>query len=484
VVARLIVSTLVLLAAAPVANAQAAPALTAAPARGEITYTKSTSISGTLAESGTPVPAQAVTLEASPSPYKGFKQIASSVTGVDGSYSFAVTPDRNTRYRVSASGTSARTKVLVDEVLRSRPKALTLGRVRLRVTSRHPKDLPWGGRKAFWYVAQGRNARFHRLARTRTHQARGVTTATAALPIARAGHFRFLVCFSAPNDHALGPPQAHARCHHRAVDGRPESRFHKAITHFEGRGFAPPGYPLSPRVGAAARFLRARSGYTAFAVVDSEGRTSGVHIHRTFVSASVVKAMLLVAYLRKLDSHHQGLDSGSRSILYPMIHVSDNSAATSTWRRVGDPALYRLAHAAGMTDFSIVGIWARAQISAADQARFFFEMDSLVPRQFRGYARSLLSGIAGFQSWGIPRVARPGWHVFFKGGWRGTGRGQLVHQAARLERGRTRFGMAVMTDGDPSMGYGITTIQGVAARLLRRPPPAASKLRWLGPGGG
>ena len=56
--------------------------------------------------------------------------------------------------------------------------------------------------------------------------------------------------------------------------------------------------------------------------------------------------------------------------------------------------------------------------------------------------------------------------MFFKGGWRGTGLGQLVHQVGRLEgHGRT-FSMAVMTDGDPSMGYGIDTIQGVTGALL------------------
>jgi hypothetical protein len=219
-------------------------------------------------------------------------------------------------------------------------------------------------------------------------------------------------------------------------------------------------------VAAAASYLSGRAGRTAFAVIDSEGRVSGSGVHSTFVSASVVKAMLLVAYLRA----HAGrpLDSGSRALLHPMIHVSDNSAATAVWQRVGNPALLRLARAAHMTDFSILGGWASAQISPADQARFFFEIDSLVPMRFRPYARHLLAGIVAEQSWGIPRVARPrGWHVLFKGGWRGTDLGQLVHQAARLERGPTRFGMAVMTDGDPSMSYGIATIEGVARRLMR-----------------
>ena len=94
-------------------------------------------------------------------------------------------------------------------------------------------------------------------------------------------------------------------------------------------------------------------------------------------------------------------------------------------------------------------------------------MDSLIPHEFVGYARCLLSTIADYESWGIPAVARPrGYAVFFKGGWRGTSLGQLVHQVGRLEGHQRTFSMAVMTDGDPSMGYGIETIQGVTARLL------------------
>ena len=53
-------------------------------------------------------------------------------------------------------------------------------------------------------------------------------------------------------------------------------------------------------------------------------------------------------------------------------------------------------------------------------------------------------------------------------GWRGTWRGQLVHQAARLRYRGITFSLAVLTDGNPSQRYGIETIAGVTRRLTRR----------------
>lgn len=232
----------------------------------------------------------------------------------------------------------------------------------------------------------------------------------------------------------------------------------------EGRGIPVAVIPRPGALATARAFIDSRSGHDAFAVVDTRGRLTGVRMHDRFHSASLVKAMLLTAYLRGLARRGAPLDAASRAILYPMIHVSDNSAASAIFARVGTGGLSRLAHAAGMTDFQPSGTWGYTMISAADQARFFYEQDRLLPRRFDGYARHLESTIAPEQSWGIPAGARPRFRVFFKGGWL-PGEG-LVNQAARLERPRRRLAIAVLTDRGPGMGYGEATLEGVTRRLL------------------
>ncbi len=400
-------------------------------------------------------PRATVTLLRSSFPYRHEQPIRTTAVAPDGRYSFRVYPDRNSRYRVTLGGAAAtaRTLILVAARTSTRSLALPLGRAGVQVLVFHPRDLRWDGARVQWSFAVGARGRFFDARASRTTRLSQYVTALSTMVVLPAGRFRWRACFHAPEQAALLDP------------GRPRGCTGRG---YAGSGSLPDGYPNPGAVSRAAVLLRSRIGRTAFAVLDSEGRLSGVHVHWRFVSASVVKAMLLVAYLWRLhDEGHRHIDGMSNSLLYPMINVSDNSAATQTWSIVGDSGLYRVARAAGMTDFSISGIWADAQISAADQARFFFGMDSLIPGGFDGYARYLLSTIAGYESWGIPAVARGHRYVvFFKGGWRGTGLGQLVHQVARLERGSRRLALAVMTDGDPSMGYGIATIEGVTGALL------------------
>jgi D-alanyl-D-alanine dipeptidase len=235
----------------------------------------------------------------------------------------------------------------------------------------------------------------------------------------------------------------------------------------------PARLPSRRRIRAVQRYLRTRAGTNSWALIDNWGRLRAFAPHRVYVSASLVKAMLLTSYLRGIGSRMP--DAAERAALGPMITVSSNDAADAIYYHVGDAALYRLAKLAGMTQFSVAGYWANAHFSSEDQARFFNRIDRLIPKASRAYARGLLSSIASYQRWGFSRyAAAAGFKTFFKGGWRSTGAGQLVHEAALFERGRTRVSMAVLTDGNPSHDYGTETLRGVAQRVFRRRHAAAT----------
>ena len=217
----------------------------------------------------------------------------------------------------------------------------------------------------------------------------------------------------------------------------------------------------------ASRFLAGRAGSGSFAAVDEHGRVHGHRRGVQYSSASLVKAMLLVAYLDRKDVRHRALRPSERGLLGPMIRVSDNDAATAIYARVGEGGLNRLAHRARMRRFASNPVWGGCQVTARDQARFFSRIRSLLPRRHRGYGLGLLRRIVSYERWGIPHSAPPGWRLYFKGGWFRDDDGWRVHQAALLRKGKRRISIAVLTRGSPTVGYGAATIAGVTKRLLR-----------------
>jgi beta-lactamase family protein len=213
-------------------------------------------------------------------------------------------------------------------------------------------------------------------------------------------------------------------------------------------------------VRGARRWAQTRAGEVAFAVLDGT-RVRGWAHEVQMPSASISKAMLLVAVLRR--ERDRPLGASLRRLLEPMITWSDNDAAGVVYAQVGGAGLGEVARAAGMTHFADVGDWAAARVTAADQARLFFALDRLVPRRHRPYARQLLGSIVPAQSWGIPAVARGrGLHAWFKGGWRS----EVVHQAALVEGRGRRVAIAVLTRGSPGFGYAVATVEGITRRLL------------------
>ena len=202
-------------------------------------------------------------------------------------------------------------------------------------------------------------------------------------------------------------------------------------------------------IGEAREYAASRAGTVSFGVRAGHG-LRGIGVERTVPSASVVKAKLLVAYLRQPNVRHRRLRGTDRALLGPMIRRSDNAAASQVCNILGYP----------------IRPWGLTPIDVAGQTRFFLHIDRRVPRRHRRYAMRLLGSIVPSQRWGIARERPRGWALYFKGGW-GSGTGWADHQVALLRRGRRRLSMAILITSSPSHAYGNETLRGLAARLLR-----------------
>jgi hypothetical protein len=237
-------------------------------------------------------------------------------------------------------------------------------------------------------------------------------------------------------------------------------------------------------VRRAQRYAAGR-GDVSFAVIDPSSGLSGYDAQRSYSSASLSKALLLAAELRRLQRERLPLDDATRALLEPMVTLSDNRSADAIYARVGDEGLEEVARRAGMRAFEPVpGFWGGDHVTASDMARFFYGLDANLPGPHRHYAKLLLSRISPVESWGIPEVVGPTWSVWFKGGWRPAGQkntsGPVTHQAALLRhRWGERLALAVLTEELPGDGGGFEAIDGVARRLLASPPPYRGD--WLAP---
>lgn len=228
------------------------------------------------------------------------------------------------------------------------------------------------------------------------------------------------------------------------------------------------GYPKRTAIAHALAWAGQREGNVGVAVVDSHGLPRGYHAHRQFQSASLAKAMLLVAYL----GLHPRPAVSKRATLTKMIEESDNASADVIFAQVRNAGLKAVARLAGMQEFEVGTSWIDTEMTAADQARFFYAYEEYLPERARAFARRLLSGITSTQHWGIPAaVASAGWKVFFKGGWLGS-KNEVMNQAAWLEKRGIRWSVAVLTEDNPTSSYGWQTQKGVAGLLIGRKPTA------------
>ena len=180
-----------------------------------------------------------------------------------------------------------------------------------------------------------------------------------------------------------------------------------------------------PGLEEAREYAGSRAGTISFAL-RTRHRLYRSDAYRVYRSASVVKAMLLVAYLNHDSVRGRKLTAADHALLDPMIRRSDNVAATRVRDLVGNGALEHLADRVGMGRFASAPSWGDTQITQA------------------------------------PHL---GWALHFKGGWGDYG--EVDHQVALLRRGKRRIAVAILMTGFPTHKYGKQTLEGIARRLLR-----------------
>ena len=128
-----------------------------------------------------------------------------------------------------------------------------------------------------------------------------------------------------------------------------------------------------PDMRAAIGYAHSRRGDIAFAV-RTEDRFYGYRPDHVEWSASVIKAMLMVAYLDMPSVADRALDPTDRGLLGPMIRVSDNDDAQRVFDTVGQWRLQALAQRVGMTHFATDPVWGATRITARDQTKFFLHI--------------------------------------------------------------------------------------------------------------
>jgi beta-lactamase class A len=190
-----------------------------------------------------------------------------------------------------------------------------------------------------------------------------------------------------------------------------------------------------------------------------------------FDAASAIKVTILSALLLKEDGAAR-LTARQRSLAHAMITQSSNSAADALWAQVGLAGMHRFLNRAGMTHTVLNSAWGLSGLTAADELTLLRLLTSpgpvLAPGS-RDYVLALMAQVIPSQRWGTPAGAGAGITVHVKNGWLPypTGRDWHVNSLGAFAGPGTAYQLAILTSGNPSMAYGVTTIED-AARVINR----------------
>lgn len=214
---------------------------------------------------------------------------------------------------------------------------------------------------------------------------------------------------------------------------------------------------------------RGRSSVTAFHIdVPSRNLVCSWHASWHFYSASIVKVTILAALLRKAQEKGRSLTDAERARAWRMITYSDNSSATWLWNDVGRWWLQHFLNLAHMshTILGPDGYWGLTRVTAYDeslQLRLLVRKNSVLTSANRWYELYLMAHVVASQRWGTPVGVPSSYTVHVKNGWLPvSGYGWFINSLGAFTKTGGTYTMDVLTDHNPTMSYGVTTVEKIA----------------------
>lgn len=220
--------------------------------------------------------------------------------------------------------------------------------------------------------------------------------------------------------------------------------------------------------------LATRKGTVAVGLYDRTTKTTcTLRATSAYDSASVVKVTVLATLLWDAKKHNRYLTSTENSLATAMITKSDNAATSKLWKQLGLTKIKGFLSAAKMTQTKpgANGYWGLTQITVTDEQKLLdlvTAKNTVLSDSSRDYIQKLMGKVVSSQRWGTPYGVPSGVSVHVKNGWlqRAT-QGWRVHSVGTFKGRGHDYTLTVLTHGNSTMSYGITTIQGVAKVVHR-----------------
>ncbi len=235
--------------------------------------------------------------------------------------------------------------------------------------------------------------------------------------------------------------------------------------------------PLADLSPDAVAFLAGREGPRGAAVVVPQRATIYTENGDELTPmASVAKVMIMIAVMDRAVREGRDLSAWELSMITPMITVSDNDSASALWADLGGgAAVQQTLRSMGLTASAPnpAEAWGASRSTPKEVALLLTKLalGEILTQPMRDRALALMSAVIPEQTWGvtkgIPTDKPQQAFVAIKDGWLPTQGGWWVNSAGLIlpVGDQPAYAMAVLTRQQPSLEYGIATIEGVAERV-------------------